>query len=117
VGVAKFFLLPEISTIKLENYSLQPKNFAKKFSVRRSQFVSTWWFTREEIGRGLRERYQVPKELSPKLLELVRKLDAVSSSRTLVSKLDAIEGNYLLRYAPPVEPRSVGPSDDWSVCT
>ena len=79
----------------------------------------TWWFTREEIGRGLRERYQVPKELSPKLLELVRKLDAVSSSRsrTLVSKLDAIEGNYLLRYAPPVEPRSVGPSDDWSVCT
>jgi hypothetical protein len=31
--------------------------------------------------------------------------------------LDAIEGNYLLRYATPVEPRSVGPSDDWFVCT
>ena len=83
---------------------------------------STWWFTREEIGRGLRERYQVSKELPPKLLALVRKLAAVESnqsprSRTLISKLDAIEGNYLSRYAPPAEPRSVGPSDDWSVCT
>jgi hypothetical protein len=82
----------------------------------------TWWFTREEIGRGLRERYQVSKELPPKLLALVRKLAAVESnrsprSRTLISKLDAIEGNYLSRYAPPAEPRSVGPSDDWSVCT
>ena len=82
----------------------------------------TWWFTREEIGRGLRERYQVPKELPPKLLALVRKLDAVESnqsprSRTLLKKLDAIEGNYLSRYAPPAEPRSVGPDDDWSLCT
>jgi hypothetical protein len=82
----------------------------------------TWWFTREEIGRGLRERYQVPKELPPKLLALVRKLAAVESNqsprpRTFISKLDAIEGNYLSRYAPPAEPRSVGPSDDWSVCT
>jgi hypothetical protein len=82
----------------------------------------TWWFTREEIGRGLRERYQVSKELPPKLLALVRKLAAVESnqsprSRTLISKLDAIEGNYLSRYAPPAEPRSVGPSDDWSVST
>jgi hypothetical protein len=79
----------------------------------------TWWFTREEIGRGLRERYQVPKELPPKLLALVRKLAAVEGNqpRTLIRKLHAVEGNYLLRYAPPVEPRSVGPSDDWSVCT
>jgi hypothetical protein len=58
----------------------------------------TWWFVRDEIGRGLRERYQLPKELPPKLLALVR-------------KLDAIEGNYLLRYAPPLERRSVGESD------
>ena len=57
-----------------------------------------WWFTREEIGRGLRERYQVPNELPPKLLALVRKLAAAESnqsprSRRLISKLDAIEGN------------------------
>jgi hypothetical protein len=81
----------------------------------------TWWFTREEIGRGLRERYQVPKELPPKLLALVRKLAAVEGSsprsRTLIGRLDAIEGNYLSHYAPPAEPRSVGPSDDWSLCT
>jgi hypothetical protein len=81
----------------------------------------TWCFTREEIGRGLRERYQVPKELPPKLLALVRKLAALEGSspcsRTLIGRLDAIEGNYLSRYAPPVEPRSLGPSDDWSLCT
>jgi hypothetical protein len=35
----------------------------------------TRWFIREEIGLGLRERYQVPKELPPKLLTLARKLD------------------------------------------
>ena len=61
-----------------------------------------WWWTRHEIGHDLRERYDVPKDLPPKLL-------------ALVSKLDAIEGNYLSRYAPSVEP--LGPSDDWSVCT
>jgi hypothetical protein len=81
----------------------------------------TWWFTKEEIGRGLRERYQVPNELPPKLLALVRKLGPVegssSRSRTLVGKLDAIEGKCLSRYAPPVEPRSVGPSDNWPLCT
>jgi hypothetical protein len=58
----------------------------------------TWWFVRERIGHGLRERYRFPTELPPKLLALVR-------------KLDAIEGNYLLRYAPPLERRSVGESD------
>jgi hypothetical protein len=81
----------------------------------------TWWFTREEIGRGLRERYQVPTELPPKLLALVRKLAAVEGSsprsRTLVGKLDAIEGKCLSRYAPAAEPRRVGPSDDWPLCT
>jgi len=81
----------------------------------------TRWFIRDEIGLGLRERYQVPKDLPPKLLALVRKLAAVEGSsprsRTLVGKLDAIEGKCLSRYAPPAEPRSVGPSDDWSVCT
>ncbi len=81
----------------------------------------TWWFTREEIGLSLRGHYEVPKELPPRLLALVSKLDTVESnqsprSRTL-KRLDAIEGKYLSRYAPPAEPRSVGPSDDWPVCT
>jgi hypothetical protein len=35
-----------------------------------------WWLTRQQIGLGLRKRYQVPKELPPELLALVRKLDA-----------------------------------------
>jgi hypothetical protein len=81
----------------------------------------TWWCVREQIGQGLRERYQVPNELSAKLLALIRKLEAIESksphARTLIGTLDAIEGNYLKRYAPPVEPRSAGPSDYWPLCT
>jgi hypothetical protein len=83
-----------------------------------------WWWTRNRIGQALRELYEVPKELPPKLLTLVRKLDAVEGnqlsprSRTLIGKLDAIEGNYLSRFAPPAEPRSVDPSDgEWPLCT
>jgi hypothetical protein len=34
-----------------------------------------WSFIREQIGQGLRERYEVPKDLPPKLLTLVSKLD------------------------------------------
>jgi hypothetical protein len=33
--------------------------------------VAWWW----RIGQDLRERYEVPKDLPPKLLTLVRKLD------------------------------------------
>ena len=58
----------------------------------------TQWFIIEQIGQDLRKRYQVLKDLPPKLQALVR-------------KLDAIEGNYLLRYAPPLERRNVGESD------
>ena len=77
---------------------------------------------RERIGHCLRERYQIPKELPPKLLALIKKLDAIENkspgARTLlVGTLDAIEGNYLKRYAPPVDPRSVGSGDDWPLCT
>jgi hypothetical protein len=80
-----------------------------------------WWLTREQLGLCLRERYRL-SELPPRLLKLVRKLDAVERnqsprSRTLIRKLDIIEGNYLIRYAPPIEPRGVGPSDDWPLCT
>ena len=79
----------------------------------------TWWFVKERIGQGLRERYQVSKELPTKLLALIKKLDAVESKspRTLIGTLDAIEGNCLKRCAPSVDPRSVGPSDDWLLCT
>jgi len=71
----------------------------------------TWWFTKEEIGRGLRERYQVPNELPPKLLAVVRKLAAAESnqsprSRRLISKLDAIEGNYLSRARNRLNPEA-----------
>lgn len=34
-----------------------------------------WWWTRNEIGRELRERYEAPKEVPPKLHALVRRLD------------------------------------------
>jgi hypothetical protein len=34
-----------------------------------------WWFTMHQIGPSLRERYQVPTELPPKLVTLVRKLE------------------------------------------
>ena len=35
----------------------------------------TWWFVMARIGQDLRQRYQVPQELPPKFLVLVRKLD------------------------------------------
>jgi hypothetical protein len=38
-----------------------------------------WWWTRNQIGRDLRERYDVPKDLPPELLTLVRKLTAIES--------------------------------------
>jgi hypothetical protein len=34
-----------------------------------------WWWTRHEIGRDLRKRYDVSKDLPPEFLTLVRKLD------------------------------------------
>jgi hypothetical protein len=34
-----------------------------------------WWFVMGRIGQGLRERYEVPTELPPKLQTLVGKLD------------------------------------------
>ena len=81
----------------------------------------TWWFVREQIGLGLRERYQVPNKLPAELLALVTKLKVIESksprARTLIGTLDAIEGNCLKRCAPSVDPRSVGPSDDWLLCT
>jgi hypothetical protein len=87
-------------------------SFYERLTLR---LVSEW------IGHCLRERYQISKELPPKLLALIRKLEAIESkplqARTLIGKFDAIEGNCLLRHAPQLEPRSVGLSDDWLWCT
>ena len=81
----------------------------------------TWSSVRELIGQGLRERYQVPNELLTKLLALIRKLEAIENksprTRRLIGTLDAIEGYYLRRYAPPVEPRCISAGDDWPLCT
>jgi hypothetical protein len=81
----------------------------------------TWSFVTEQIGQDLRERYQVPTELPAKLLALIRKLEAIENksprARTLIGTLDAVEGYYLRRYAPPVEPRCISAGDDWPLCT
>ena len=81
----------------------------------------TWWFVRERIGQGLKERYKVPDELPTKLLALIRKLEAIENqsprTRALIGTLDAVEGYYLRRYAPPVEPRCICAGDDWPLCT
>jgi len=45
-----------------------------------------WWWARNQIGRDLRDRYQVPTHLPPNL-------------QTLVLKVDAIEGNHWLGYS------------------
>ena len=39
-----------------------------------------WWLAREQIGQDLRERYAVAEELPPRLLTLVKKLDAVQGN-------------------------------------
>ena len=76
-----------------------------------------WSFVREWIRRCLRARYQVLKELPVKSLALVRKLEAIESrssrAGSLIGTLDAIEGNYLRRHAPPVEPLSANRPPDW----
>lgn len=36
----------------------------------------TWWAVRERISQGLKEHYEVSKDLPPELLALVKKIDA-----------------------------------------
>src|SRR5215472_11068578 len=99
----------------------QAQSFYEGHSFYERHAALAWWYVMARIGQDLRERYQIPKELPPKLLALVRKLDAIEGksprTRTLIGTLDAIEGNYLKRCAPSVEPRGVSASDDWSLCT
>lgn len=42
-----------------------------------------WWFTRGRLGRSLKERYEVAPELPAKILTLVRKLDAIEGDQLL----------------------------------
>jgi hypothetical protein len=60
-----------------------------------------WSLTRERIGRGLCERYPVPQGLPVRLLMLVEKLASSEVPQQTLSawlrKLDAVEGNLLLR--------------------
>jgi hypothetical protein len=63
---------------------------------------SAWWLTRECIGQNLR-RYSLPQDLPIELPAAVWKLDTLETNRVAqrasswLSKLDAIEGNQLLR--------------------
>ena len=74
----------------------------------------TWWFVREQIGLGLRERYQVPNKLPAELLALVTKLEVIESkspraptfNSQVHNKSPSIASNLPI-YAPPVGPRSV----------
>jgi len=66
-----------------------------------------WWLARERIGSDLRDYFAAPQELPFRILALVETLsDAAERDRfrestrdapSLLNKLDAIEGNQLLR--------------------
>jgi hypothetical protein len=66
-----------------------------------------WWLVRERIGADLREYYAASHELPPQIFALVARLgDAIEGDQfreeppaagSLLSKLDAFEGNQLLR--------------------
>jgi len=74
----------------------------------RAQYgASAWVLTKETIGAELRDRYKPSTELPPRLLALVRQLRGLeygalpkelpAPSFTLVEKLDAVEGDQLLK--------------------
>ena len=67
-----------------------------------------WWLARERVGTDLRDHYAASRELPSQMLALVERLgDGVKSEQfreesppdppSLLSKLDSIEGNQLLR--------------------
>jgi hypothetical protein len=100
---------------------LQSQTIPESHSFYERQRALAWWFVMARIGQDLGERYEIPTELPPKLLALIRKLKAIESkspgARTLIGTLDAVEGYYLRRYAPPLEPRCISAGDDWPSCT
>ena len=67
-----------------------------------------WWLARERIGADLRKYYAAPQELPSEILALIEGLSATVEGDPFrkestpdrpshLSKLDAIEGNQLLR--------------------
>jgi hypothetical protein len=46
-----------------------------------SEPVIAWWLDVKGVGESLRERYQVPVKLTPNLLKLIRKLDAIEGNQ------------------------------------
>jgi hypothetical protein len=53
-----------------------PNGWVPEMATQSAQFEPVaWWWTRKQIGRDLRELYEVPKDLPRELLRLVRKLD------------------------------------------
>ena len=51
---------------------LQAHSFYERYSFNEGL---VWWAVREWIGQGLKEHYEVSKELPPELLTLVKKID------------------------------------------
>jgi hypothetical protein len=79
----------------------------------RSESVIAWWLNVKGVGESLQERYQVPGELPPKMLQLVRKLDAVEGNQLRQSRIPA-------DHEQMVEPRTVAgvkAFPDWFVLT
>jgi hypothetical protein len=73
-------------------------------TLRADYELFAWWLTRERIGQDFRERYLMPEGLPTQLLKLAEKLDAVvgnrlpqEAPRNWFRKLDAMEGDQLLR--------------------
>jgi NTP pyrophosphatase (non-canonical NTP hydrolase) len=54
-----------------------------------------WWYTRNQIGRELRERYQPPNELPPRLLALVGELRE-KHAKALGSEVEKLIGDIFL---------------------
>jgi hypothetical protein len=60
----------------------------KMFHSRPQYEPVAWWYTRNQIGRELRELYQPPKELPPRLVALLAELSVRSTRfRPEVEKL------------------------------
>jgi hypothetical protein len=47
-----------------------------------------WWFTRKEIGRGLREHYPLAEDSPARLLLLIKKLDGTPEISNQDSAVD-----------------------------
>jgi hypothetical protein len=79
-----------------------------------SEPVIAWWRDVERVGESLRDRCEVTKGLPPKLLKLVRKLDAIEGNQLSRSSMTRSE------YEQMVEARTIAgikAFPDWFVLT